>query len=309
MVVAAACGGSPTPVAPHVEEPTGPELVAEAPGATAFAVDGSAVYWIATGSGEGVWKLAAGSATKLADVGDDARAIALGRELVYWNGGNAIRQVAKTGGAVDVFTDTGPPRNFEGWPQAQLPIRTFALHAGHIDMIEATGSDSFYWTHWVSPRVGAGEDPVVGTDPVIAVGSDIVIGTSSELEQPQPKDGVLLHTPIDGGVRALAVDGDDVFFGNTTIFEKYGRAPVRTLGPAGGPVTAMAVDPAYVYWAIAAGDRDPAIYRAKRANPELELVTRVGSASQLIVGGDFLYWLDPVEGAIHRIKRRVTLGE
>ncbi|HEY3802548.1 MAG TPA: hypothetical protein VGL61_08060 [Kofleriaceae bacterium] len=204
LVAVVACS-APAPVsqAPRVVEPTGPELVTSAPGATAFMIDGSAVYW--AGSGHG-WRF------------------------------NRL--------------DIEPP-----------PIPT-------------------------------------GSDKVVASGNPAVFGTSTTLYQGSDA------TPVDGGVRALAVDGDDVFFGNTSIFEKFGRGPINKLGPAGGPVTAMAVDPTYVYWAIGSGERDPAIYRAKRAKPELELFTRVGSASQLIVAGGYLYWLDPAEGAIHRIRRQ-----
>jgi hypothetical protein len=222
LVAVVACS-APAPVsqAPRVVAPTGPELVTSAPGATAFAIDGSDVYWLASGSDEGVWKLEAGSAVRLAD-------------------GEA--------GA-------------HGLVQPAMPA-------------DLSGSDA----------VVAGSASVIGTSTTLYQGSDA--------------------TPVDGGVRALAVDGDDVFFGNTSIFEKYRTGPINKLGPAGGPVTAMAVDPTYVYWAIGSGERDPAIYRAKRAKPELELFTRVGSASQLIVAGGYLYWLDPAEGAIHRIRRQ-----
>jgi hypothetical protein len=111
-------------------------------------------------------------------------------------------------------------------------------------------------------------------------------------------------TPVDDGVHAVALDGDDIFFANTALFEKYGNGPINKLGPAGGDVTAMAIDADFIYWAIAAGDRDPAIYRARRSKPEMELFTKVGSATQLFVDGAFLYWLDPTEGAIHRIRRQ-----
>ena len=55
--------------------------------------------------------------------------------------------------------------------------------------------------------------------------------------------------------------------------------------------------------ATAAGDRDPAIYRALRSKPERELFTQVGAAAALAIAGAYLYWLDPIEGAIHRIRR------
>lgn len=282
LVVVAACSvPAATPQAPRVVEPTGPELVTSAPGATAFAIDGSDIYWIAPGSG--VWELAGGSATKLAEVGSGVHGLIASQGSPEWLDRGHL---AKPGSDIEIQTDpigeialwdaawVVSRRDGDGWRAVKVPPcdqpcvwPTFPLDGEPVGLV-----------------VGSDDSPIIGTSTMLYQGSDA--------------------TPIDGGVHALAVDGDDIFFGNTSIFEKYGHGPVNKLGPAGGPVTAMAVDPSYVYWAIGAGDRDPAIYRAKRAKPELELFTRVGSASQLIVAGEFLYWLDPAEGAIHRIRRQ-----
>ena len=262
-VALVACGSAPPAAvheAPHATEPTGPELVAETPGATAFALDGSDVYWLAPGSG--VWK----GSVKLAEADEHARG------LVILHDGSASEPTWIHGDGSDTAL--------------ALANTNDGIVFAYADHVAYTRGD-----------LGTGV-AIDGSDPVVASGGGPVVGTSTTLYQ--GKDA----TPVDGGVRALALDGDDVFFGNTSIFEKYGRGPIQNLGPAGGAVTAMAVDPAYVYWAIGPGDRDPAIYRAKRAKPELELFTRVGSASQLIVGGEYVYWLDPAEGAIHRIKRQ-----
>jgi hypothetical protein len=270
LVAVVACS-APAPVSqtPRVVEPTGPELVTSAPGATAFAIDGSDVYWLAPGSG--VWR----SGTKLADADDHARGIVIVRDgsatAPYWIHGDGTA-------------------TYMGGSAGEAPL---AL-ANTKDGIVFAYPDRVVYS---SEDLGAGF-VLDGSDPVVAGGNDPVVGTSTTLYQRKAA------TPVAGGVRALAVDGDDIFFGNTSIFEKYGHGPISKLGPAGGPVTAMAVDPEYVYWAIGSGDRDPAIYRAKRKKPELELFTRVGSASQLIVAGDFLYWLDPAEGAVHRIRRQ-----
>lgn len=274
LVLLAACGSAP-PAAhepPHVTEPTGPELVVEAPGATAFALDGSDVYWLAPGSG--VWK----GSVKLADADEHARG------LIILHDGSAV---------VPYWIHGDGSAAYPGGSAADPPLAVANTNTGIVYA---------YADHGAYTRIDLGAGFMLdGSDPVVAGGNDPLIGTSTTLYQ--GKDA----TPVDGGVRAIAADGDDVFFGNTRIFEKYGRGPVQNLGPAGGPVTAMAIDPTHVYWAIAAGDRDAAIYRARRAKPELELVTRVGSASELAIGGDYVYWLDPGEGAIHRIKR-VTLG-
>lgn len=304
LVVVAACSApAAAPQAPRVVEPTGPELVTSAPGAMSFAIDGSDIYWLAPGSG--VWELAGGSATKLAEVGSDAHELAVGSAAVYWAHDDVVMRVAKGGGAADQETDTHSRSGLEDSMEVMPPVRTIAVRGSQVDVIEGYGPDGMAWSRWIGHPDGSKTHKLRGEDPVIAIGSDTVIGTSTELEQHElGAEGGWLRTPVDGGVRALAVDGDDIFFGNTSIFEKYGQGPVNKLGPAGGPVTAMAVDPSYIYWAIGAGDRDPAIYRAKRAKPELELFTRVGSASQLVVAGEFLYWLDPAEGAIHRIKRQ-----
>ncbi len=300
-VALAACSApAVAPEAPRVVEPTGPELVVNVPGATAFAIDGDVIYWLApasdAGSDSGVWRMELGKpSTKLADVDAGAHGLAIDRNPdppnVVW--------ITSTGG---LFTSSEDGRGIglmavggRGLPAS------IAAGSGRFDYSQHRDDGwhvhDFYDEH-------PDPSPIDGDDPVLAEGSDVVIGTSTMLYQ-----GHKLATPVDGGVRTLAVDGDDVFFAgeqgaSTSVFEKFGRGPVNKLGPAGGPVTAMAVDAGYVYWAIAAGDRDPAIYRARRSKPELELFTRVGSASQLIVAGAYLYWLDPVESAIHRIKRQ-----
>jgi hypothetical protein len=288
-VAIAACSAPPEATTPAVRataEPTGPELVVKAPGANAFAVDGDAIYWLAPGGG--VWREAAGSAAKLADVDANAHGIAIdvagaSKRIVWVDGAGGLAAVRPDDGSIGVMA------------HAMGEVGAIAAAPGGFDYAHRAPDGwrvaKFYDEH-PSPAV------LDGDDPVIAIGSDVVVGTSTTLYQGSAA------TPVDGGVRALAVDGDDVFVGNTAIFEKAGRGALVKLGPAGGPVTAMAVDPIYIYWAIAAGEREPAIYRARRARPELELFTKVGSATQLIVAGEYLYWLDPVEGAIHRIKRQ-----
>jgi hypothetical protein len=293
-VALAACSAPavapPKPAAPV--EPTGPELVVNVPGATAFAIDGEVLFWLTpAGSGEsGVWRMELGKpSVKLDDAAADVHGLAIDRNTdppnVVW--------ISSHGGLSASSEDGRVPGLMVG---GRGSAATIASGSGRFDTAQLRDDgwhvQNFY-DEYPDPA------PLDGDDLVLAEGSDVVIGTSTTLYQ-----GHKLATPVDGGVRALAVDGDDVFFGNTSIFEKLGRGPVNKLGPAGGPVTAMAVDRVYLYWAIAAGDRDPAIYRARRSKPELELLTRVGSATQLIVAGDYLYWLDPGEGAIHRIKRQ-----
>ena len=273
-------------------EPTGPELVVSVPGATAFEIDGNAIYWIAPGSDSdsGVWRMELGKpSTKLADAEPGTHGLAIDRNAdppnVVW--------IDVRGGLFVSSEDGRVPGVMVGGRGSAASI---AAGSGRFDTAQRRDDGwhvQGFYDEYPDPA------PLDGDDPVLAEGSDVVIGTSTTLYQ-----GHKLATRVDGGVRALAVDGDDVFFANTSIFEKFGRGPVNKLGPAGGPVTAMAVDAGYLYWAIAAGDRDPAIYRARRSKPELELFTKVGNATQLIVAGDYLYWLDPVEGAIHRIKRQ-----
>jgi hypothetical protein len=224
-VVVAACGSAPPAVAPHVAEPTGPELVIQTPGATAFAIDGRDVYWLAPGSG--VWK----AQTKLADAGSDAHDLVRDAGELYWvNGDDIARIELATGSAGEAIA-------------VHATVEAIAAARGRIDGVRVVDG-----ARTLVPIVGDGREPIAldGDTPVIAEGATVVVGTSTMLYQGSAA------TPIEGGVRALAVDGDDSFFGNTSIFEKYGRGPVLRLGPAGGPVTALAVDPAYVYWAIAA---------------------------------------------------------
>jgi hypothetical protein len=268
LVVVAACS-APAPIAqaPKPLEPTGPELVTMAPGATAFAIDGSDVYWLAPGSG--VFE----SGSQLVEAGSDARGLAADGAQVYWGASNALYVLAR-GSSAPLATPI-------------VELRTFALADSRVDYVSGALLQS-----------GSARWILDGDDPILAEDGSVVVGTSTTLYRGSAA------TPVDGGVHALAVDGDDIFFANTALFEKYGNGPINKLGPAGGPVTAIALDPDFVYWAIAAGDRDPAIYRARRSKPEMELFTKVGSASQLIVAGAFVYWLDPTEGAIHRIRRQ-----
>jgi hypothetical protein len=284
LVVVVACGSAPTVVQPpKPAEGSPPELVTTAPGATSFVVDHGDVYWLAPGSG--VFELAAGSASaqKLGDV--DAKA----HDLVLAKSGSASMPLYINGGSRFARLGNPPPAELAPEPNGKL------VQNGHAAIAAMRGDDGW--------RVSIGERDAFQVDGdvlALAITDDEhgVVGTTTSLYRGSAA------TPIEGGVDALAVDGDDIFLGNTALFEKYGDGPVDKLGPAGGRVVAMALDRDFIYWAIAAGDRDPAIYRARRAKPELELVTKVGNASQLIVDGAFLYWLDPTEGAIHRIRRQ-----
>ncbi len=268
LVIVAACGSAPVVVqAPKPIEPTGPELVASTPGATAFAIDGSDVYWLAPGSG------VFDSGTKLAEAGSDAHGLAVDGAQLYWATSSAMYVLAR-GSNAPIVTEIAE-------------LHTFAPANGRVDFVDRAILQS-----------GSVRVILDGADPILAEGSGPVVGTSTTLYQGSAA------TPVEGGVSALAADGDDLFFANTALFEKYGNGPINKLGPAGGPVTAMALDRDFIYWAIAEGERDPAIYRARRSKPEMELFTRVGSASQLVTGGEYLYWLDPTEGAIHRIRRQ-----
>ncbi|HEY1550081.1 MAG TPA: hypothetical protein VGG28_19775, partial [Kofleriaceae bacterium] len=251
-------------------EPTGPELVTPAPGATAFAIDGSDVYWLAPGSG------VFDAGVKLADAGSDAHGLASDGGRLYWATANELAVLARGSNTPSV--------------QPIVELRAFAVRRSHVDYVYSESDDRATFA-----AVGSARVQLDGEDPVIANG---IVGTSTALYRGSAA------TPVDGGVKAIAVDGDDIFFANTALFEKYGNGPINKLGPAGGPVTAMALDADFIYWAIAAGDRDPAIYRARRSKPEMELFTKVGSASQLVTAGEYLYWLDMGDSAIHRIKRQ-----
>ena len=266
------------------------------PGATAFAIDSDAIYWIApatdAGSGSntsGVWRMEPGKrAVQLwnADVG--VHGLALDQTA---NPPNVV-WIDKRGG-LSLISEDG---NIPGVMATAMGLAA-AVVAGPGRLDYSQHRDNGWHVHDFYDEF---PDPVADRRRRSGARRGLRC-RHRHVDDAVP--GSKLATPVDGGVRALAVDDDDVFFGNTSIFEKVGRGPVNKLGPAGGLVTAMAVDGTFVYWATASGDRDPAIYRARRARPELELFTRVGSASQLIVAGAYLYWLDPIEGAIHRIKR------
>jgi hypothetical protein len=284
LVVVVACGSAPAVVQPpKPAEGSPPELVTTAPGATSFVVDGGNVYWLAPGSG--VFELAAGSgsAQKLGDV--DAKA----HDLVLGKAGSASKPLYIDGSNRFVVLGAPPPAELAPEPNGRLVQNgRAAIAAMRVDdgwRVSIDERDAFH---------------VDGDVLALAITEDGrgVIGTTTSLYRGSAASS------IEGGVHAVALDGDDIFFGNTALFEKYGDGPINKLGPAGGPVIAMAIDSDFIYWAIAAGDRDPAIYRARRAKPELELFTKVGSATQLFVDGAYLYWLDPIEGAIHRIRRQ-----
>ena len=171
LVVVAACSASaPIAQAPKAIEPTGPELVTMAPGATAFAIDGSDIFWL----GSGVWHARAGSATRVAD-GDDAPTIAIDRHFVYWMRDFKILRMPTAGGDETVMIDTDQSRNFEGRNAGKAPIRTFAVKDGDVDTIEGVGPDSW----WL--RDGA--IVIAGENPLIAKDSNVVVGTSMELVQ------------------------------------------------------------------------------------------------------------------------------
>jgi predicted ribosome-associated RNA-binding protein Tma20 len=275
LVLVAACGSAPAVVEPpKPAEPTGPELVTVAPGATAFAIDGSDVYWLAPGSG--VFR----GGTKLADAGSDAHELAIYDDQPWWVGSDGI---SYPGSKPIIGEDPVGAIAVSGDILVETQVREGAWRVERRDLTGDTYPVIFSVdAKPIAIAFAADAQPVVGTATTLYRGS--------------------AATPVDGGARALAADGDDIFFANTALFEKYGNGPINKLGPAGGSVTAIALDPDFVYWATAGGERDPAIYRARRSKPEMELFTRIGSASQLIAHAGFLYWLDPVEGAIHRIR-------
>jgi hypothetical protein len=284
LVVVVACGSPPTVVQPpKLAQGSPPELVTTAPGATSFAVDRGNVYWLAPGSG--VFELAAGSgsAQKLGDV--DAKA----HDLAFATSGSASALLYIDGGNRFARLGAPPPAELAPEPNGRL------VQNGRAAIAAMRADDGW--------RVSIDEHDAFQVDGdvlALAITDDGrgVTGTTTSLYRGSAA------TPVDGGVHAIALDGDDIFFANTALFEKYGNGPINKLGPAGGPVTAMALDADFIYWAIAAGERDPAIYRARRAKPEMELFTKVGGATQLIVDGAFVYWLDSADGgAIRRIRR------
>jgi hypothetical protein len=301
LVVLVACGSAPVVVqAPKPIEPTGPELVASTPGATAFAIDGSDVYWLAPGSG--VFR----SGVKLDDADAGAHGLVL-EQLEDVDAYLAGKSAAKPPRVRPVWVSGADSRDDGSAGDALQGPNGRIAATGNVRLVAMPDVPS--GAGWIVDEMSGGFPDggthtfLVDSEPLaLAIGGDNmpIIGTSTTLYRGSAA------TLVEGGVSALAADGDDLFFANTTLFEKYGNGPVNKLGPAGGPVTAMALDADFIYWAIAEGERDPAIYRARRSKPEMELFTRVGSASQLIVHDAFVYWLDPVEGAIHRIKR-VTL--